>query len=945
MRLPRAIGLTAAALTAVLGPPAPVPATAASDTLRVDRTNANCSDGGTGSEFQPYCSIGAAAAAAEPGQTVRIAKGNYAEDLRITRSGTAQAPITFVGDNTELKAASKRPARALTVSGVHDVVFRSLGLGETLIENSQRITLDRDGMYAAEDALTPLLEVGGASRDVALTRNNMTSSQYAAIRVSGGATGTTISDNSVLRATGSPVSVDGAPGTTVTNNTLAYGCGPGISLTGGSTGGNIYNNIVDSHGAVRLDGFRCRDQAVATELLVSADSVPGTTADYNLVRATAEGTPYTWAGRQYRTPAAFNAATGQGRNDLMGDPKLVDAWSIRLKDCTVVDGKPDRSSCSPAIDSAKADAPGVLPSDQFGHPPTDDPFVDNPGPGYLDRGAYEVQDELADNAYLDVDRTQVPYGTQVNFTARVGHQWPSVPLSYAYDFGDGTKETSNSPTVSHIYRAACQCLPELVITAGGGQQVVGGADPMKITEPGPLTANLSATALLPTSASLSAEAPLTVLADAGASVSPWPITVYGFDYGDGQKQNGLIGSSQKHTYKAPGDYRITATVTDNQGRTSSSSQLFHAAYAPSTYTAVKPFRILDTRTDHYPVSSVLPRTLDIPLWGDGRPSLSTGMTAVVLNVTATGATQDTYLTVWPGGQSRPASSNLNVKARQTVANLVTVPVGTYQDLQIYNRAGQADVIVDFVGYYQPNAGQRFTPTGPSRLLDTRPSNGQADVRLTDGESRSVQVTGQAGVPKGASAVVLNLTATEPSRDGYLTAYPHGDQRPGVSNLNFTAGQTVANQAIVPIGSDGKIDLYNRAGDTQVIADVFGYYSYDSKGEFTPVTPTRLADTRPGNALGGDGAFSVQVGGAAGVPANATAAVLNVTATDTTASGFLTVWPDGGPRPATSNLNFRAGQTVPNHVITPLGGNGRVSIYNRAGRTQVIADLFGYFTNR
>ncbi|GAA2140096.1 hypothetical protein GCM10009760_22980 [Kitasatospora kazusensis] len=955
MRLPRAIGLTAAVLTAVLG--LPVPATAAgggpSDaTVHVDRDSAACSDTGAGSTAQPYCSIGAAAAAAQPGWTVQIAKGSYTEDLRITRSGTEQAPITFTGDHVELRAKSPTPARQLTVIGVHDVVFRGLSLGETLVQDSQRITLDRNYAFAVPFGLTPLIEVGGASRDVAVTRNFLQGAQYGSLRVSGGATGTTISDNAVLRAAGAPVSVDGAPGTTVTNNTLALGCGPGIALTGGSTGANLYNNVVDSHAATGLDGMTglngrpCLVSGAATEILVSADSVPGTTADYNLLRAAAGGTPYNWAGQSYPTPEAFRAATGQGRNDLMADPKLSNPWSPRPDDCQVIDGKLVQGSCSPAIDSAKPDAPGVLPTDINGHAPADDPYVANPGPGHLDRGAYEVQDELSDSAWLTADQPQAPYGTKVTFTARAGHSWNTEPLSYAYDFGDGTTQTTSAATVSHTYARACACQPGLKVTSPDGQVAYGGSDPVKATVPGPLTAQFSATTVLPVKTDWSADPPFTVLADATATAtaSAWPVTNYHYDFGDGYRTD-LSFPSQKHTYQAPGDYKVSMTVTDNQGRVSTASQVYHAAYEPGGYTAVTPFRALDTRTYRNPLWADSSRTVDLSSWGQPvNYQLSAGMTAVVLNVTATEATQDTFLTVWPTGQPRPASSNLNVKAGQTVANLVTVPVGHGQSVDVYNRAGQAGVIVDVVGYYQPGAGNKFTPSGPTRLLDTRPSGGQPDVKLTQGESRAVQVVGQAGVPASARAVVLNLTATGATKGGYLTAYPHGANRPGVSSLNFTAGQTVANQAIVPIGDDGKIDLYNFLGDTQVVADVFGYYGYEGTGQYTPIAPTRLLDTRATGPVGTAGRLSVQVGGAHGVPAGATAAVLNVTATQPTADGFLTVWPDGGARPTTSNLNFQAGRTVPNHVITPLGANGGVAFYNRAGDTHVIADLFGYFTN-
>src|SRR5439155_269772 len=82
----------------------------------------------------------------------------------------------------------------------------------------------------------------------------------------------------------------------------------------------------------------------------------------------------------------------------------------------------------------------------------------------------------------------------------------------------------------------------------------------------------------------------------------------------------------------------------------------------------------------------------------------------------------------------------------------------------------------------------------------------------------------AGIPVGARAVTLNVTATNPTAGGYLTVFPHGQSRPTASNLNFTAGQTIPNLVTVPVGADGKVDFYNFLGTTDVVADVFGYYT-------------------------------------------------------------------------------------------------------------------------
>ena len=117
------------------------------------------------------------------------------------------------------------------------------------------------------------------------------------------------------------------------------------------------------------------------------------------------------------------------------------------------------------------------------------------------------------------------------------------------------------------------------------------------------------------------------------------------------------------------------------------------------------------------------------------------------------------------------------------------------------------------------------------------------------------------------------------------------------------------------------------------------------GPFRPISPTRLMDTRSGHGGGPFGPGAVQtlvVAGSAGIPLGAVAVVLNVTVTEPTAAGFVTVWPTGAPQPNTSNLNFVANQTVPNMVTVGVGTGGSVSIANAFGSTQVIVDAMGYF---
>lgn len=241
--------------------------------------------------------------------------------------------------------------------------------------------------------------------------------------------------------------------------------------------------------------------------------------------------------------------------------------------------------------------------------------------------------------------------------------------------------------------------------------------------------------------------------------------------------------------------------------------------------------------------------------------------------------------------------------------------------------------------------------GPTRLLDTRKAIGVPTTTPVPANGTvTLTVAGAQGIPaSGVSAVVLNVTVTGPASGGYLTAYADGQPPPQTSNVNFGAGQTVANQVTVPV-IDGKVVIHNGSiGTAHVIADAFGYYTAGATGDaFTPVAPTRVLDTRNGTGvrqgkIGPAGSITLKVGGVGAVPANATAAVLNLTATAGTAGSYLTVYPTGAIRPTTSNLNFSAGEARPNLVVVPLGTNGSINVYNAAGQVDAVADLMGYFT--
>jgi len=219
------------------------------------------------------------------------------------------------------------------------------------------------------------------------------------------------------------------------------------------------------------------------------------------------------------------------------------------------------------------------------------------------------------------------------------------------------------------------------------------------------------------------------------------------------------------------------------------------------------------------------------------------------------------------------------------------------------------------------------------------------------------VTGVDGVPGSATAVSINVTVTEGSSESFLSVYPTGGDLPLVSNLNWGPGQTIPNLVIVPIGNGGQISFYNAFGTVNIIADLEGYFAPESDGtvgSYVALTPARITDTRPGSGypnqghtLGAGNSLLIQVTGEGGVPAtvdDVDAALLNVTVTDTTATSFLTVYPEGGSRPNSSNLNWPPGETVPNRVVVPVNPTtGQITVFNAFGKVDVIADVDGYFT--
>ncbi|WP_187219136.1 RCC1 domain-containing protein [Actinokineospora xionganensis] len=353
--------------------------------------------------------------------------------------------------------------------------------------------------------------------------------------------------------------------------------------------------------------------------------------------------------------------------------------------------------------------------------------------------------------------------------------------------------------------------------------------------------------------------------------------------------------------------------------------------AGSGFTELEPVRVLDTRGGAgIPVAGGASVTLDLSA------KVPESATAVVLNVTGTAPTRDTYVTVFPHGAERPTASNLNLSAGETRPNLVTVAIGVGRKVELFNNAGSVHLVADLAGFYAADAGVKFASLDPVRVLDTRSS-----APVSQGGTVTIDLS--AKVPAWATAVTFNLTGTAPTSSTFVTAWPTGTARPTASNLNLVAGQTSPNLVTVALGADRKVSLFNNAGTVQLVADLAGYYGKDADLLFTPVAPVRAVDTRdanqpvlPNNPVTIDLKTAIR-----GLTATPVAVVFNLTGTAPTTATYVTASP--GARTATSNLNLVTGQTAANLVTVGVTPAATFALHNNAGSVHLIADIAGYFT--
>ena len=390
-----------------------------------------------------------------------------------------------------------------------------------------------------------------------------------------------------------------------------------------------------------------------------------------------------------------------------------------------------------------------------------------------------------------------------------------------------------------------------------------------------------------------------------------------------------------------------------------------AALAPTAtgtyYALANPTRVIDTRKagNRAPMTHLSTKTLQV---GGAYTVPSSGVSAVVVNLTATQTSRSGYMTLYPAGASRPTASSLNFPGGWTGANLVTVPLGADGKLAVFNYGGSAHLILDVLGWYAKDdsvqgtrgMGAQFQPTesgDPDRLYDSRDDPAGAYVGgeeyvLTDEWSSQAEAD-------GVVAYAVNITAVGATKPGVLTAYSGSGALPTSSSVNYEPGVIAPNMTVVPAGRQSTLKTgfairNTSSGLVHMVVDRVGFYLRDGNDgfRFRPLaTPTRILDTRTGNGLSGPFGKGTRSVVATSVATPESGYVVgNTTGVQPTRQTYLTVWSGLTTKPAASNLNVAPGRIRAASTYAPVrkeaGGALRFSVYNDSGSMHVLFDAAG-----
>jgi SpoIID/LytB domain protein len=383
------------------------------------------------------------------------------------------------------------------------------------------------------------------------------------------------------------------------------------------------------------------------------------------------------------------------------------------------------------------------------------------------------------------------------------------------------------------------------------------------------------------------------------------------------------------TNDRPYTFAVAATNSAGTGATKAT-----AAVTPTArvlFHPLPPRRILDTHKTGGAIGAGKTRSVKVVGVG-GVPS--SGVVDVALNVVSVDSTRASSLTVFPHSGPRPASPQLSWVKAQRVNSLVWVKVGANGAVDMTNAAGSTHLLVDVEGYYTAatGSGEVLTAATGAKLFDSRSTK----AKVPGGAVRTVQVVGRAGVPAGATAAVVQLTAVRTSKRNYVRAWTTGGARPHSVALYAPPSLTTSATAVIPLTSSGAINI-SPIYTTHLAVSLEGWFTAapatPTTGVTSLVTPTRRVLRM---SLGANTTKTVTLPRPRGI----VTALVTVSASGSTGT-FVSVWGAGQHLPSVATLALRPGW-VRTARVTAIGTNGGVSVRN-SGRAaiQIVVDIAGW----
>lgn len=334
----------------------------------------------------------------------------------------------------------------------------------------------------------------------------------------------------------------------------------------------------------------------------------------------------------------------------------------------------------------------------------------------------------------------------------------------------------------------------------------------------------------------------------------------------------------------------------------------------------------------------------------GRGGIPAGATSAVINITAVAPDAVGFVTAYACDVDRPLASSLNYAPGSNVGNEIVAGLSADGKVCLYT-SERTHITVDVVGY--STSLSRLKSIVPARAFETRLGEETADGRfqnigrLEAGSEEKIAMRSRVGVPADATAVVLNITAIRPTTNTFVTVHPCLPSVPLASSLNVAAGQIRGNEVIAELDASGDLCVFV-SGETDLTIDVVGYLP---AGGVQSVPPARILETRTGEstidgvAQGGGPVVAastrtLKVAGRAGVPTDAQAVVVNVTAINPSSRGFVTVSPCVTPTPTASSLNYEPAVSGGNELIAELNDDGEICLFSSAS-THLAVDIVAY----